>query len=213
MILDKKNDDKDRLLLAMLPHVVFDGWSPGSLAAGMRDLDAEVSQATILFPGGMRDLAVHFGDYIDRKMLSELGNIDMEKLSIRERIGTSVLLRLRLLSPHKEEIRRLLSFLALPGNHPTGFKITMKTIDLIWYAAGDTATDFNYYTKRGLLASIYVSTIIYWLSDTSHNQSETNAFLSQRIDNVMQIPKLKGKVVKKIKALVSPLGFIKSKIS
>ena len=201
MMLDKKNDDKDRLLLAMLPHVVFDGWSPGSLAAGMRDLDAEVSQATILFPGGMRDLAVHFGDYIDRKMLSELGNIDMEKLSIRERIGTSVLLRLRLLSPHKEEIRRLLSFLALPGNHPTGFKITMKTIDLIWYGAGDTATDFNYYTKRGLLASVYGLTILYWLSDASEGFSQTESFLAQRLNDVMQIPKLRNRIEKNIARL------------
>ena len=201
MMLDKKNDDKDRLLLAMLPHVVFDGWSQESLSAGIRDLDGEVANATLLFPRGMKDLAIHFGDYIDRKMLVELGNIDMEKLSIRERIGTSVLLRLRLLSPHKEAIRRLLSFLALPGNHPTGFKITMKTIDLIWYAAGDTATDFNYYTKRGLLASVYGLTILYWLSDASQGFSQTESFLAQRLNDVMQIPKLRNRIEKNIARL------------
>jgi ubiquinone biosynthesis protein COQ9 len=209
-MLDNKNHDKDRLLLAMLPHVVFDGWSLKSLAAGTRDLNGEVTQATLLFPRGMRDLAIHFGDYIDREMLTELGKIDMEKLSVRERIGTSVLLRLRLLSPHKEAIRRLLSFLALPGNHPTSFKITMKTIDLIWYAAGDTATDFNYYTKRGLLASVYGMTILYWLSDTSKGVSQTESFLAQRLNDVMQIPKLRNRIEKNIERLRNPLRFLKS---
>jgi ubiquinone biosynthesis protein COQ9 len=210
MMLNKKNDDKDRLLLAILPHVVFDGWSPAALAAGIQDLDGEVTKATLLFPRGMRDLAIHFGDYIDREMLSELGKIDMEKLSIRERIGTCVLLRLRLLSPHKEAIRRLLSFLALPGNHPTGFKITMKTIDLIWYAAGDTATDFNYYTKRGLLASVYGLTILYWLSDTSKGVSQTESFLAQRLNDVMQIPKLRNRIEKNIERLRNSFRFSKS---
>ena len=121
-----------------------------------------------------------------------------------------MLLRLRLLSPHKEEIRRLLSFLALPGNHPTGFKITMKTIDRIWYAAGDTATDFNYYTKRGLLAGVYGLTILYWLSDTSQDFSQTELFLTQRLNDVMQIPKLKNRIGKNVKRLKNSFRFSKS---
>lgn len=210
MMVDKKNEVKDRLLIAMLPHVVFDGWSPKSLAAGMSELEDEDAQTKLLFPRGVKDLAIHFGDFIDRGMLTELGKIDVEKLSIRERIETSVLLRLSLLSPHKEAIRRLLSFLALPGNHSTGFKITLKTVDLIWYAAGDTATDFNYYTKRGLLASVYSLTILYWLSDTSQGCNKTELFLSQRLNDVMQIPKLRNRVQKNIQVLKNPFRFLRS---
>jgi ubiquinone biosynthesis protein COQ9 len=213
MRVDPNKEAKDYVLLAMLPHVVFDGWSKQSLVAGRRDLKKNILDINLLFPRGMKDVAIHFGDYLDRALADELTKTNLNDMPVRERILTCVSIRLKLLSPHKEAVRRLLSFLALPGNQPTGLRMTMKTVDNIWYAAGDAATDFNYYTKRGLLASIYVSTIIYWLSDTSHNQNETNAFLSQRINDVMQIPKLKGKVVKKIKALVSPLGFIKSKIS
>ena len=210
---DKNNEVKDRLLLAMLPHVAFDGWSLKSLAAGRCDLKDEELEASLLFPRGMQDVAVHFGDYLDRAMLIELGKIDLDKLSIRERITTSVLLRLRLLSPHKEAIRRLLSFLALPGNHPVGMKITMKTVDLIWYTAGDTATDFNYYTKRGLLASIYGLTILYWLSDTSQDLAETELFLAQRLNSVMQIPKLRSRIVKQLERLSGPFNFFKGSVS
>ena len=206
------NEVKDRLLLAMLPHAVFDGWSLESLSAGNNDIKGEMLETSLLFPKGMQDVAMHFGDFIDRAMLVELGKMDLEHLSIRERISASVLCRLKLLTPHKEAIRRLLSFLSLPGNHPVGMKITMKTINLIWYAAGDTATDFNYYTKRGLLASIYGLTILYWLSDTSKDFSETRLFLSQRLNSVMQIPKFKGNIIKKIKRLSYPFNIFKRSI-
>jgi ubiquinone biosynthesis protein COQ9 len=209
MSANKNNEAKDRLLLAMLPHVVFDGWSQESLAAGRCDLEQETLDTVFLFPRGMKDIAVHFGDYIDREMAAELAKIDLDEMLIRERISTSVLVRLRLLSPHKEAIRRLLSFLALPGNHPVGLQITMKTIDVIWYTAGDTAVDFNYYTKRGLLASVYGLTILYWLSDTSQDYRKTNLFLAQLINDVMQIPKLQGKIVKHIQRLSSSLNLFK----
>jgi ubiquinone biosynthesis protein COQ9 len=209
---DKNNEVKDRLLLAMLPHVIFDGWSLKSLSAGRGDLKGEVLDTKLIFPNGMKDVASHFGDYIDRAMLAELAQIDLNKLSVRERISTSVLLRLRLLSPHKEVIRRLLSFLALPGNQLVGMRITMKTIDLIWYTAGDTATDFNYYTKRGLLGSVYSLTILYWLSDTSENFGDTELFLVQRLNNVMQIPKLRGKITKCIERLSGPFNFFKGPV-
>ena len=209
MTVDKNNEAKDRLLLAMLPHVVFDGWSPESLAAGRCDLEQEVLDTILLFPRGMKDVAVHFGDYIDREMTAELAKIDLDEMPIRERISTSVLVRLRLLAQHKEAIRRLLSFLTLPGNHPVGLQITMKTIDIIWHTAGDTATDFNYYTKRGLLASVYGLTILYWLSDTSQNYRKTDLFLAQRINDVMQMPKFRGKIVKHIQRLSSSLNLFK----
>ena len=207
------NEAKDCLLLAMLPHAAFDGWSLDALVAGRKDLKGEVLEAELLFPRGMQDVAVHFGDFIDRAMLVELNKIDLDKLSIRERIATSVHSRLRLLSPHKEAIRRLLSFLALPGNQAVGIKITMKTVGLIWYTVGDTATDFNYYTKRGLLASIYGLTILYWLSDNSEDFYETELFLAQRLNGVMQIPKIKGNIIKQLQRLRGPLNVFKRSIS
>ena len=42
-----------------------------------------------------------------------------------------------------------------------------ETVDGIWYAAGDSATDFSFYTKRVTLAAIYAATLPYWLEDRS----------------------------------------------
>ena len=62
----------------------------------------------------------------------------------------------------------------------------------MWRIAGDTATDFNHYSKRTILLGVYVSTVLVYLDDGSEDLSETRAFLDRRIDNVMQFEKVKG---------------------
>jgi ubiquinone biosynthesis protein COQ9 len=206
MMSDFQNtESRDNLLLAMLPHVLFDGWSMDALTAGQNDLGAEASNVSLVFPGGLREIATHFGEYLDREMLAELTKLDIKKMKVRERIATGVRTRIDLLSDHRESIRPYLSFLSLPGNHITGLRITMKTVDTIWYAAGDTATDFNYYTKRGLLAGVYGSTILYWLSDNSKGFSETDDFLVRRINEVLKIPKFQNKIAKRLESFSRPL--------
>ena len=52
--------------------------------------------------------------------------------------------------------------------------VAANTVDAIWYAAGDSATDFNFYTKRGLLAAVYGATMLYWLDDRSPDCTDTD---------------------------------------
>ncbi len=205
MALQKIIEDRDRLLSAMLTHVMFDGWSEKALAAGLEELDGEVSDAQLLFPGGLKEVAKHFGDYMDRQMLAELAELELEKMPVREKIATGIQIRLQLLAPHRESLRRLLTFLALPGNHFTGLQITSQTVDTIWHAIGDTSTDFNYYTKRGLLAGVYGSTILYWLADNSEDFADTRDFLDRRIADVLKIPKIQNKIERRLKQVVAPL--------
>ena len=71
---------------------------------------------------------------------------------------------------------------------------TYATIDGIWYACGDASTDLSFYTKRLTLAAVYAATLLYWLDDSSDNFVDTWAFLDRRIDDAMQIPKLRARV-------------------
>ena len=70
-------------------------------------------------------------------------------------------------------------------------------------AAGDVSTDFNFYTKRAILAGVYSATLMRWLTDDSEDESATGAFLAARIENVMQFEKLKGRVREQAKKLPS----------
>ena len=68
-------------------------------------------------------------------------------------------------------------------------------MDSIWYAAGDRSTDYNYYTKRLLLAGVYSSTLVFWLNDRSEGGAASWAFLDRRIDEVMKVGGYLGKTV------------------
>jgi ubiquinone biosynthesis protein COQ9 len=116
------------------------------------------------------------------------------ELKIRERIKVAVRARIEQTVGGRESVRRGLAMLALPPNGPLGLKLLYRTVDAIWYAAGDTSTDFNFYTKRAMLAGVYSSTLLYWLNDRSGDSEATWAFLDRRIDNVMRFEKLKADV-------------------
>jgi len=200
---------RDRLIAAALDHVPFDGWSRKALERGAGDLGLGPADVLRAFPGGPADAADHFADWSDRRMLAELAKVDLDALKVRERVALGVRLRLEMNGPYREAMRRLLSFLALPPNAPLAARMTWRTCDHIWHAAGDRAADFNHYTKRGLLAPVYTSTILYWLSDTSDGFADTWGYLDRRLADVLKIPMYKAKAQQALGRLPSPLGLLK----
>jgi ubiquinone biosynthesis protein COQ9 len=159
------------------------------------------------FPGGVVELLEFFIAEADRHMLDALARTDLSALKVRERIATAVRLRLEAETPHKEAVRKALAVLALPIHAGRALKCLYRTVDAIWYAAGDTATDFNFYTKRGLLAAVYGATMLYWLDDRSAGSVDTDAFLDRRIADVMAIPKLTRRLGEIVDRLPNPARF------
>ena len=188
-------DPKDRLLDAALPHVPFDGWSPATFKAAMADSQMDPIVARAVCPRGAVDLAVAFHHRGDEKMLEALKAEDLSALRFRDRIARAVRLRLEVIED-KEAVRRGTTLFALPPYAPDGAKLVWGTCDKIWDALGDTSTDYNWYTKRATLSGVYSATVIFWLGDTSEGHEATWAFLDRRIDNVMQIEKIKAQVQK-----------------
>src|SRR6185369_12054775 len=130
----------------------------------------------------------------DERTVEGLENAGVAALKIRERIKLAVRFRIENTVGGKESVRRGLALLALPLNSPLGLKLLYRTVDAIWYAAGDTSTDFNFYTKRATLAGVFSSTLLYWLNDRSEGNEATWSFLDRRIDNVMRFEKWKADV-------------------
>ena len=180
-------DTRDELLEAMLPHVPFTGWSGQSLDAAAEDLGLSADEALLAFPGGERELAAHYFDWTDRRMIEALDPRQLIRMKVRERVAAVVRTRLEQKAGHKEAVRRLTAFLALPPNAPLGARCTWHSVSEIWYAAGDNATDWNWYSKRGLLLAVYTSTFLFWLNDSSEDHEYTWEFLDRRIDDVMRI--------------------------
>lgn len=185
---------RDEILRATLPNIVFDGWSSLSLREGARAAGHDAGTLHRAFPGGVPDLIEHFAAWTDHRMLEELDTHPLAEMRTTDKIRLAVRTHFHLLEPHREAKRRLIAYLALPQNMGLGMRLLYRTVDAMWHAAGDTATDFNHYSKRGLLAAVLSATTLYWLDDTSEGGADTWAFLDRRLADVMGIGKAASRV-------------------
>jgi ubiquinone biosynthesis protein COQ9 len=190
----KRDDQRNQLLEAALIHIPFEGWSRRALLQGAADIGMDAATARRLFPRGGDDLLVHLDIWADRKLVELLDQAELDKLRIRERIAKLVRTRLEILSPHREALRRAVAARLLPTNIATAGTALWRSVDLMWAMAGDRATDSSYYTKRSLLLAVWTATFFYWLEDHSVGLRSSWAFLDRRIDNVMQIGKIRSQL-------------------
>jgi len=195
---ETKTEPKDDAALklavieAALPHAAFDGFTDRVLEDAGRAAGLNSSETLRLFPDGPLSLVEAWSDAVDAQMTQTLAAMDFPGMKIRLRIAAAVQARLAILKRHKEAARRAAAILSLPMHASLAAKLLYRSVDAMWRAAGDTATDFNFYTKRGILAGVYGATLVRWFADSSEDEAATNEFLAARIENVMQFEKFKA---------------------
>ncbi|MBX7459209.1 COQ9 family protein [Qipengyuania sp. 1NDH17] len=187
----------DELRLALAPAIadaaVFDGWSDEALVMAAEQMGADTDVARLAFKDGALDMVFAWIEAVDMAMAAAFPEDVVATMKIRERIRALVQFRLDAVTGQEEALRRALAIMAMPQNVAKSTRRGWQTADLMWRLAGDTATDYNHYTKRAILASIYGATLAVFVDDTSEDKAETRAFLERRIDGVMQFEKVKAK--------------------
>ena len=181
-----------RLALAVGENAVFDGWTEAAVNSAAGQLGIDPAQARLAFPKDAPRMIEAWIDGVDAAMIAHFTPEVVAAMKIRERIRSMVWFRLETTAPAREAVRRALAILALPQNLPLALRTNWRSADLIWRLAGDTATDYNHYTKRLTLSAVYASTLLAWLDDDSEGSVETAAFLGRRLANVMQFEKWKA---------------------
>jgi ubiquinone biosynthesis protein COQ9 len=192
---DRNADIKNRIIESALPDIAFDGWTRDLLHKSARDCGYDVAMVRAVFPYGEKDAIKHFATMADDAMLKKLGAVSSD-MKIRERIAHAVRTRFEWLEDHKEAERLAISYWARPLRKIEGAKLVWATADKIWIWAGDTATDYNRYTKRILLSGILTATALYWLNDESKGHLDSWAFLDRRIENALALGKIAAKIKK-----------------
>ena len=192
---------KDEIADALMQGAVFDGLTWDAVEAAAESTGHETAMARAVFPDGLNDALSHFVDLIDRQMLEKLGDTDIADMRIRDRITLAVRTRLELLAPYKEAVKLSMLYWSVPPRQFLASRLVWRTADKIWNWAGDTATDYNYYTKRGLLSGVITSTMMAWVGDRTGDDAGDSLetafdFLDRRIDNVMQFGRILGRIKK-----------------
>lgn len=187
-------DELRPLLARRIPvHAAFDGWGERAIHSAAADLGVDPGVAGLVFAGDRVAMIDAWFSAIDEEMLAACPPEMLHTLKIRERIARLVETRLELILPEREALRRAVAILAVPGNVARGLQLGWRSADVMWRAAGDTATDYNHYTKRAILAGVYAATIATFLDDESEGLSESKAFLARRIDGIMRFEKAKAR--------------------
>jgi len=146
-----------------------------------------LSKAAVgLFPRGEAELIELFlRRSVDRLAAELAAREGFAELRVRDRIALGIRLRLEMTAPVLHVWPAALGVMLLPQNAPHALRSMRELTDAVWYAAGDTATDYNWYTKRAILAGVYSSAELYMLSDSSPGFEDTWRFVGRSLDGVL----------------------------
>jgi ubiquinone biosynthesis protein COQ9 len=185
----------DEVRAALAPIIArnagFDGWSDAAVYAAADEAGVDRDVAKLAFKDNAIDMIDAWIDSIDMELAHRLPAEKLAAMKIRDRITALLATRLEIMAPDRESLRRAMAIMAMPQNLVRSAKIGWRSADRMWCLAGDTASDFNHYTKRMTLSAVYASTLSVFVNDDSDNFADARAFLDRRIDNVMQFEKVK----------------------
>jgi ubiquinone biosynthesis protein COQ9 len=183
---------------ALLQNVPVDGWTTTAVRNALKSLGEPPENAPLIFPGGTAEMIEAYCTLADERMITEAQQANIAALRTPARVKRALQIRFTQNRPHKEAIRRALGYLANPRYTALNVKTLARTVDSIWFAAADTSADFAWYTKRAILAGIYTSTLLFWLRDTSEDDTDTLAFIDRRLAASARLGKLTQKFKPKL---------------
>ncbi|QIK97295.1 COQ9 family protein [Sphingomonas sp. HDW15A] len=185
---------REQLALSVGENAVFDGWSVKAVDAAAAQAGIDSAKARLAFGKDSAAMVEAYVGAIDAAMAEAFPPERIAAMKIRDRITELLWFRFETMLTAREAVRSALRILAMPQNALRGAKLGWRSADRMWRLAGDTATDFNHYTKRITLGGVYASTLLVWLDDQSDGLTETRAFLERRIADVMRFEKWKAQM-------------------
>ena len=184
------------LRLQLAPRIaqsaIFDGWGDEALVAAANSQGVDPALARLAFPDGAMGMIAGWVESVDAKMAEHFADGSLDSMKIREKIRSLVWFRLEQVKGLEEAFSRALAIQAMPQNAPRVLRMGWSSADKMWRLAGDDSTDYNHYTKRAILASIYAASLAVFVNDESEGKADSAAFLDRRIEGVMKFEKAKA---------------------
>ncbi|HEX7852838.1 MAG TPA: COQ9 family protein [Sphingobium sp.] len=188
------DDLRLRLAPMVADNAAFDGWSAKALAATAQQSGTDADILALAFDGGALAMIDAWFASVDAAMLEAVPSERLGNMHTGQRIAALVEARLAILASHREALRRAQAVLAMPQNVAHAAKLGWRAADVMWRAAGDTATDLNHYSKRAILGTIYAATLLFFVNDESEHWADTRAFLARRLAGVARFEKTKARM-------------------
>ena len=176
---------QEKIVNQFIKDVPKFGWSRDTLLGSAKKLKISTSILAKEFPNFEADILKFIISKNNKSVEKSYKSFNHERLRMRDRIKTILELKFENNQYLKDSLPEMLKSLLRPGNIISSLKLLNQNSDFIWNLAGDNSNDFSYYSKRGLLSIVYLSTLIYWLNDSSDKMMGTKSFISRAVDNVV----------------------------
>ncbi len=178
------------------------GWNIEAFNKTAKKLKYNQSLIIKLFPKKLDDLIIFFNQITNDQLSRSFKKKRFNKKSIRLSILNAVKIRFEILNKDKDSIKKSLVFLSNPSKQILSSKLVYKTVDHIWKLIGDKSSDYNFYTKRAILGSIYSLAAVIWISDKSNDLEKTFNFLDKSIMNMNIVTNVKQKIKETINKIL-----------
>ena len=169
-----KSLEKKRLKLVNLSKKIVKeyGWNDSLFENISFHNRISYDELIILFPDGYKEMLKLSLDYLNYELENICSQYDFIRIPIHKRIKKIIITKINLMNKHKDFYKRTFYFLLIPMNYKLLTAYLYKTVNLMWYIAGDNSTDFNFYTKRMILSGVYSSVILHFISNDSLLETE-----------------------------------------
>lgn len=182
---------KQALFEAYLAQDACHEWSFEALELAAEQARLDAALPRILFKGDLDEALLEFNAFSDEQIFKSFELEVLSTLRTHEKVQQALEKKIRFFAQHPHKAVSIFKYLASPLRMKYMLQLQGRTVNQIWYFAGDRATDFNYYTKRALLGYIYKATFLYWLKNRRAPVEKTLSFMNKRFKEVAMIPHLK----------------------
>ena len=188
-----KNIDKNTLLEEFLASLNANRWTNSNYLSVVSKSAISDIIWNSNFPLDLKDLTIFFINKSLEKI--ELPTRDQFiEMNTQARLEIILLSYLNQFKDNKLIIKRLIKYFKSTESFTTSPESIYLISDKFWNLIEDTSVDFNFYTKRFILMSVIVPTILFWVEDESENSLNTNEYIKKCFNRSMKIGKIKNKI-------------------
>jgi ubiquinone biosynthesis protein COQ9 len=137
--------------------------------------------------------SLFFEDF-DQRFLSEVKSKVNKITKTNEKISFLLNKRLQIEKKNKDLIKKIFIHLIKDNNSNKVLTYIYSVSDIMWKYANDRSVDFNFYTKRLILSSVYLKILILSFYKDNLTQKDLNEEISKSMEHVKLISQFKMKL-------------------
>ena len=135
-----------------------------------------------------------FFEDLDQRFLSEVKSKVNKITKTNEKISFLLNKRLQIEKKNKDLIKKIFIHLIKDNNSNKVLTYIYSVSDIMWKYANDRSVDFNFYTKRLILSSVYLKILILSFYKDNLTPKDLNEEISKSMEHVKLISQFKIKL-------------------